>query len=94
MRSIVIWIMLLFSLEGISQVELENREKYWAYRSRLITNFLKVGKLSGESIPMTARGIGFAYNGAPVNSEGLKPSRIWYGDATIYLGHYLAFLAI
>lgn len=87
------WIILFFSFEGIAQVGLDNREKYWAYLGRLITNFLKVGKLSGESIPMSARGIGFAYNGAPVNSEGLKPSRIWYGDATIYLGHYLAVLA-
>ncbi len=70
----------------------ENSEKYWGYRDRLKKNFLKIGNLPGESIPMSARAIGYCYDQAPL-IDGRKPSRIYYGDATIYLGHYLIVLA-
>jgi hypothetical protein len=78
---------------GKSQTPEQNLDKYWHYRDRLRKNFLKIGPLEGESILMSARSIGFAYSGAPVNSNGNNPSRIYYQDATIYLGHYLAVLA-
>jgi hypothetical protein len=71
-----------------------NKSKYWEYRHKLRTNFLKVGKLDGESIPMSTRSIGFAYNNVPPGPDSLRPSRIFFQDATIYLGHYLGVLAL
>lgn len=76
-----------------AQSQEENIKKYWNYRDRLRKDFLKVGNDPGESIPMSARSIGFAYSGAPEDEHGNKASRIYYQDATIYLGHYLAVLA-
>lgn len=81
------------SYASFAQTEDLNQEKYWNYRNRLISDFVKVGKNQGESIPMSARSIGFAYDGVPLNAEGRKPSRIYYQDATIYIGHYLILLA-
>jgi hypothetical protein len=62
------------SYASIAQTEELNQEKYWNYRNRLISDFVKVGKNQGESIPMSARSIGFAYDGVPLNAEGRKPS--------------------
>ncbi len=76
----------------ISQTPQANLDKYWAYRERLKKNFLKIGNDNGESIPISARSIGFAYSGAPL-IDGNAPSRIYHTDATIYLGHYLWVLA-
>jgi hypothetical protein len=66
----------------------QNLEKYWQYRSRLRTNFLKIGPNAGESIPMSARSIGFPYSGGDTLS-----SRVYWQDTNIYLGHYLSLLA-
>jgi hypothetical protein len=76
----------------ISQTPQANLDKYWTYRERLKKNFLKIGNDNGESIPISARSIGFAYSGAPL-IDGNAPSRIYHTDATIYLGHYLWVLA-
>lgn len=71
----------------------EVHEKYWNYRERLVKDFVRVGSANGMSIPMSARSVGFAYANCDVNDEGFKPSRIYYQDATIYLGHYMVMLA-
>jgi len=71
----------------------DNLPKYWAYRDRFNKDFVKIGSLSGESMLMSARSIGFAYSGADTEPDGFKPSRIYFQDATIYLGHYIALLA-
>ncbi|MFM9986416.1 MAG: hypothetical protein ACKVOK_14345, partial [Flavobacteriales bacterium] len=78
--------------ELFSQTAQENLDKYWAYRERLKKNFLKIGNDNGESIPISARSIGSAYAGAPL-IDGYEPSRIYFNDPTIYLGHYLWVLA-
>ena len=92
MKKSIFAFLLLGVMSARAQVPQENLDKYWTYRDVLHKNFVKVGRLPGESIPASARSIGFAYSGVPVNSEGEKPSRIYYQDATIYLGHYLAVL--
>jgi hypothetical protein len=71
-----------------AQSEIDNLNKYWAYRDRLRKNFLKVGSDQGESIPMSARSIGFPYSGSDAST-----SRVYWQDATIYLGHYLSLMA-
>jgi hypothetical protein len=93
MRQLFLLLILFSSPFVQAQTPEENLDKYWKYRDRLRRDFLKIGNLPGESIPMSARSIGFAYSGAPDNANGDKPSRIYYQDATIYLGHYLAVLS-
>ena len=93
MRQLFLLLILFSSLFVQAQTPEENLHKYWKYRDRLRKDFLKIGNLPGESIPMSARSIGFAFSGVPDNENGDKPSRIYYQDATIYLGHYLAVLA-
>ena len=60
------------------------RSKYWKYRERLVTSFLKKGSGPGESLPAEAR-VG------PATSE--KAEYIRYGDSTTLLGWYIAVLA-
>ncbi len=93
MKQLFIFLILFSNLFAQAQTPEENLDKYWKYRDRLRKDFLKIGNLPGESIPMSARSIGFAYSGVPANANGDKPSRIYYQDANIYLGHYLAVLA-
>jgi hypothetical protein len=93
MKHVLFMIAALLVLNSSAQTPQENLDKYWKYRDRLRKNFLKIGDLAGESIPLSSRSIGFAYSGAPANANGDLPSRIYYQDATIYLGHYLAVLA-
>jgi hypothetical protein len=71
-----------------AQLEIDNLDKYWTYRDRLRKNFLKVGNGPGESIPMSARSIGFPYSGG----DSLT-SRVYWQDTDIYIGHYLSVLA-
>jgi hypothetical protein len=85
-------LILLMQLQGIAQTSEDNIGKYWTYRDRLRKNFLKIGTLPGESIPMTARRIDWAFSG-----QGASPwpnaSAVYFSDATIYLGHYIMVLA-
>lgn len=90
----ILWTLLCVGwISGSAQSVEENLQKYWRYRERLVKDFVKVGAFNGNSLVMSARSIGFAYDGAPLNDEGLPPSRIYYQDATIYHGHYLLMLA-
>lgn len=70
-----------------------NLGKYWSYRERLRKDFVRIGPDEGMSIPASARSIGFAHADVPENASGHRPSRMYYQDATIYLGHYLIVLA-
>ncbi len=81
-------IFLAFYFQICAQSGSDNLDKYWAYRDRLRQNFLKVGSDQGESVPMSARAIGFPYSTGDVLT-----SRVYWQDATIYLGHYLSVLA-
>ncbi len=75
-----------------AQTPEQNLEKYWKYRDRFKKNFINIGKAKGQSIPMSARNIGFTYYDDPNNQNGSK-SRLYFLDATIYLGHYLVMLS-
>ncbi len=74
------------------QSPIENLEKYWTYRDRLRKNFLKIGDQAGESIPMTARRVDWAFSGQDA-SPWPDARAVYYSDATIYLGHYIMVLA-
>lgn len=90
----ILWTLLCVGwISGRAQSVEENLQKYWRYRERLVKDFVRVGEGEGKSQVMSARSIGFAYDGAPLNDEGLPSSRIYYQDATIYQGHYLLTLA-
>ncbi|MFY7706879.1 MAG: T9SS type A sorting domain-containing protein [Flavobacteriales bacterium] len=93
MKKILLTLLCVGWISGRAQSVEENLQKYWRYRERLVKDFVKVGADDGNSVVMSARSIGFAYDGATLNDEGLPPSRIYYQDATIYQGHYLLTLA-
>jgi hypothetical protein len=92
MKKLFVIPLIFHSIGLFCQSSVDNIEKYWSYRDRLRKNFMRIGNNPGESIPMSARSIGFAFAGAPLNENELRPSRVYYTDATIYLGHYLAVL--
>jgi hypothetical protein len=83
---------LLISNLAHSQSAQENMNKYWTYRDRLRKDFLKIGNLDGESIPMTSRRIDWAFQNQN-DSPWPEASAVYYSDATIYLGHYIMLLA-
>ena len=93
MKNYILLLAIFCNLFSLAQTPEDNLDKYWTYRDRLRQNFLKIGTLPGDCIPMSSRAIGLAYSGVPLNTNGNKPSRLFYQDATIYLGHYLAVLA-
>lgn len=69
-----------------------NHRKYWYYKSRLNNDFLKVGLGPGESIPCQRRGdsrSAFLESNPNINNT----CRLAWGDATSYLGYYIAILA-
>ncbi len=61
----ILLLMLVIAIRAVCQTPDENLDKYWKYRDRLRKDFLKIGDDHGESIPMSARSIGFAY-GTPM----------------------------
>jgi hypothetical protein len=87
MKTIAILTLFISTIICQGQSPNENLEKYWQYRNRVTQNFLKVGSSAGESIPMSARSIGFPYSGSDTQTR-----RVYWQDATIYLGHYLSVL--
>lgn len=93
MKKILAFICASIPLSFLGQVHNELHDKYWNYRERLVKDFVRVGDESGMSIPISARSVGFAYSNCEPNEEQLRPSRVYFQDATIYLGHYLAVLA-
>ncbi len=93
MKQFIFALLLSASAYLNAQTFSQNQDKYWAYRDRMRKNFTKIGAEPGESIPISARSIGFAFDGAPATASGNKPSRIYYADATIYLGHYVSVVA-
>lgn len=57
----------IFVTAGLSYVQGQtpelNLEKYWTYRERFKQNFINIGPSEGQSIPMSARCIGYTFNG-------------------------------
>lgn len=92
MRCFFALLILTLQLPTLAQTPEENLSKYWNYRDRLRKNFLKIGSLPGESIPMTARRVDWAFSGQDA-SPWPDASAVYYSDATIYLGHYIMVLA-
>jgi hypothetical protein len=88
MKYLIVLFFIYLAPSMYAQNTTDNLYKYWTYRDRLRKNFLKVGNGPGESIPMSARSIGFPYSGG----DSLT-SRVYWQDTDIYIGHYLSVLA-
>ncbi len=70
-----------FFVQLKGQTQVENHKKYWEARDRFRKYFTKIGNEQGESIPLdTRRHVGSIL---PIHA----------GDATSYLGQYIAVLA-
>jgi hypothetical protein len=92
-KSLIILILLSFSTSyGISQssdIEYAKhwQSKYWYYRYRLITDFMVRGSTT-ECATAVGYSIPAEKIGDPTTNKNIK-----WGDATSYLGHYIAVLA-
>lgn len=86
-NTFMIFALVLFSTLGLRAwaQDAALQEKYWNYRHRLRTEFTKIGKLDGHSLPAENRGINKVC--------GNVPGKYQLGDATINLGEYIALLA-
>jgi hypothetical protein len=73
MKQILFAFAALLTLSSVAQTPQENLDKYWKYRDRLRKDFLKIGDDNGESIPMSARSVGFAYGGVPEIQMVINP---------------------
>ncbi len=74
---------------NFSQNDNDNHRKYWYYKSRLNNDFIKVGLNPGESIPCQIRGKDNAFGNF---TQDINCGMEW-GDASSYLGYYIAVLA-
>ncbi len=82
------------ALQAQTQDEL-NLEKYWKYRERLKTYFMKIGAGEGESIPMSCRIPDWDAAGSFDNDNmpDEEVTTLEWRDATISLGYYFIVLA-
>lgn len=75
----------------LAQNEMANREKYWNFREKLVTDFLKVGHCQGCSVPAEK------YELVTITSENNEQKTIrklnFGADATANLGWYMGVLA-
>lgn len=85
MKNIVIILILLFPFSNNTGAQSHdiNHKKYWYYRSRLVNDFMKIGKGLGESLPASHR--------AKANKHG--PVMYFGADAVSQLGEYISVLA-
>ena len=74
------------SYETICQTDNKNHQKYWYYKSRLNNDFVKVGRLAGESIPFRQRSSGTSN----INTSNVD---MVSGDGMALVGQYIAVLA-
>jgi len=80
----IISIFLLLSIVPKAQNNKLNTEKYWIYRDRLVHDFmLGIGSENGKSFPFMER---YRYTHS-------KKATLYWDDATIGLGYYIAVLA-
>jgi len=85
----VIFIFYIILGSIVAQNDSLNREKYWHFRHRLITKFVKPGLGPGESIPANKYSVYVSWYKKPVGPY----KKIEWGDATIHLGWYIGVLA-
>ncbi len=86
----ILLLSVVFSGTGIhSQNDSLNRQKYWKFRERLITKFVKPGLGTGESVPAKMYTLGIAWTSQPARLV----KKLQWGDATIHLGWYTGVLA-
>ena len=93
-KSFLPLLILFLHLNAMGQTDIENLERYWDYRERLVTQFMKVDADQGGSIPMNGlqrkNPVGHPLHWATDTWNG---DFLGAGDGTVYLGHYLCVLA-
>ncbi len=89
LKPILVACILLGNLGVFAQNDSLNRQKYWCFRQRLVTKFIKPGLKPGESIPAKKYTIGVAWSSRPAKLV----KKLEWGDATIHLGWYMSVMA-
>lgn len=101
---ITLYTFLLGTTSIFAQSPLQNLEKYWQYRERLVgknnkAGFVDIGLEQGQSLPATERypaaqcsSDWYIHHKSCTSTEGT--GRLHWGDATLYQGHYIAILAL
>ena len=73
-----------------AQTDQLNAKKYWKFRNNFRRDFVKIGPLRGEGIPIASRlPIGCTNNVDTTGNKGL----VRWADGMIFQGHYIGFLA-
>jgi len=87
-KAIVLLVMLAYMPPLFGQVSQSrvNHEKYWYFRHRLKTKFMKIGPEEGESLPAGIRHVDHHPDYGDIRA-------LDFGDGTIYLGWYIGVLA-
>lgn len=85
-RLIIVWCYVASNC--FSQNDFMNHKKYWYYKTRFNSDFVKIDTGRGGSVPFNQRGF------AGANNQIFSPSQdLRSGDATAQLGCYLSVLA-
>lgn len=92
MKKIASILLIFLSASSFAQTAQENLRKYWWYRYQLVNDYMKIGPNCGESIPTNRHLDDWDFNSVLRNS-GLTIHHMHWGDATIFLGQYMAVLA-
>jgi hypothetical protein len=98
MKQILVFLVLSCNSIGIicqvTNEDQQNLEKYWKYRDRLNTYFMKIGSGDGQSIPMSCRIPGWdaagGYETIDIPHEDV--TTLEWKDATISLGYFFIVL--
>ena len=77
---------------GYAQSDQDNLDKYWKFRNAFRQDFIRIGELRGESLPMGRRGFRKCPNNTP-GEFGVPKGKLYWGDGVIRHGHYIGFLA-
>ncbi|MCB9230427.1 MAG: hypothetical protein H6581_02085 [Bacteroidia bacterium] len=86
-KAIWIFLSICFLSNGFAQDSKLNLEKYWIYRERLLSDFLKMGSGKGQSIPAHHKNLIWK-----TASGKSKPLLNW-SDGGFHLGYYLGTLS-
>ncbi len=103
-KFLILFYLLFAGIDLWAQSPNENLSKYWNYRDRFLGKdgfggFISVGPDQGQSIPASGRNINcdcekdyFLMRSKAPKQEG--SGILKWGDATVYLGYYLAMLSM
>ena len=82
----------LLSSVALAQSDQQNLDKYWKFRASFKKDFIRIGELQGESLPMGRRWFWKTPN-FDSTEFGEPRGKLYWGDGVIRHGHYVGFLA-